>query len=145
MKPDHRGRSGRHSARPAKNGPSSINGPFVPLRKELIESDALGCLGLAARRCLDRLLSEHMAQGGRENGKLKATYDDFAAFGVRRASIPAALRELEGAGLVVIEVRGRGGNREYRKASVYRITSFPPKTRTRQTNGALTSPPLPEI
>lgn len=119
---DHRGRTGSHSARPAKRRRGEITEQFVPMVLSLLESDALASLSLAARRCLDRLLIEHMLHAGKENGALPVTYDDFAAFGVRRASIADALRELEAAGLIEFVVRGRGGNREYRKASVFRIT-----------------------
>lgn len=121
-KQDHRGRTGRHSARPTKTRRGSITEQFVPLVISLLESDALASLSLAARRCLDRLLIEHMHHAGKENGRLKVTYEDFAAFGVRRASIAAALRELEDTKLIVVVERGRGGNREYRKATVFRIT-----------------------
>ena len=124
-KRDHRGRTGRHSARPLKGRRGSINERFVPMLLSLLASDALGALSLAARRCLDRFLIEHMHHAGKENGRLKVTYDDFAAFGVRRASVAAALRELENVRLIEVVERGRGGNREYRKATVFRITFLP--------------------
>ncbi|MFP5481148.1 MAG: hypothetical protein ACLGIE_15895 [Alphaproteobacteria bacterium] len=121
-KRDHRGRTGSHSARPSRTRPGSITEQFVPLVLSLLESDALAVLSLAARRCLDRLLIEHMNHAGKENGRLKVTYEDFASFGVRRASIAAALRELEEVRIIEVVERGRGGNREYRKATVFRIT-----------------------
>lgn len=91
----------------------------------MLESDALANLSLAARRCLDRLMIEHMQHAGKENGNLRCTYTDFEKFGVRRASVAEAIREIEAAGLVVVEERGRGGNREYRKPSIYRLTWLP--------------------
>jgi DNA-binding transcriptional ArsR family regulator len=122
---DHRGRTGSHSARPSRTRRGSITEQFVPMVLSLLESDALATLSLAARRCLDRFLIEHMQHAGKENGRLKVTYEDFATFGVRRASIAAALRELEERGLIEVVERGRGGNREYRKATVFRITFLP--------------------
>lgn len=97
----------------------------MPIVLSLLESEALASLSLAARRCLDRLLIEHMLHAGKENGRLKVTYEDFARFGVRRASIAEALREIEERGLIEVVERGRGGNREYRKATVFRITFLP--------------------
>lgn len=122
---DQRGRTGSHSARPAKTRKGAIEEQFVPMVRSLLESEALAALSLAARRCLDRLLIEHMLHAGKENGRLKVTYQDFADFGIRRASIAGALREIEATGFVEAVERGRGGNREYRKATVYRLTFLP--------------------
>ena len=101
---------------------SSIEGPIVAHRLELMESDSMASLNMAARRVLDRLEFEHMHHGGKENGNLPCTYEDFARFGVRRQSIPRAIKALVRAGLVVITHKGRGGNAEWRQASPYHFT-----------------------
>lgn len=122
-KTDHRGRSGRHSVRPAKPGKvGSIQGQFLALPRDLLESAACAEMSLAAHRVLYRICIEHMAHGGRENGKLPVTYDDFEAFGVRRASVAAAIRQLEALGLIEVTDRGRGGNAEFRRPSRFRVT-----------------------
>ncbi len=82
----------------------------------------MAALAPAARRCLDRLELEHLDHAGKENGRLVVTYDDFARFGIRRASITSALEQLEAVGFLRVMERGRGGNSEYRKASKYRLT-----------------------
>lgn len=122
MKKDHRGRTGSHSARPTKRRSGSLDGPFIAHRREMLSSYAFAALSLAARRCLDRLEVEHMNHAGRENGNLIVTYADFEAFGIRRSSVSAAIRELEALGFIEITFKGRGGNAEFRKASKYRIT-----------------------
>lgn len=119
-KRDHRGRTGAHSARPAKS--SGIEGQFIAHRIEMLESTAWASLNLAARRVLDRLEIEHAHHGGKENGKLPCTYDDFERFGVRRASVAAAIRLLEAAGLLEVTHSGRGGNGEFRDPARYRLT-----------------------
>lgn len=122
-KADHRGRTAGHSARRLKPGRvPAIQGQFLALRRDLLESDAWTEMTLAARLALDRLAIEHMAHGGKENGNLIVTYDDFAAFGVRRASVAEAIRLLEKLGLIVVTERGRGGNAEFRRPARYRVT-----------------------
>lgn len=121
MKRDHRYRTGKHSARPSKKG-STITEPFVMHRQSLIESDAMGALTLAARRVLDRLQMEHLAHAGKENGRLVVTFEQFEKFGVRRASVAAAIDLLVNVGLVEITEQGRGGNREFRRPNRYRLT-----------------------
>lgn len=106
----------------ARRKASTIEGPFVAHRLDLMESDAMASLNMAARRVLDRLEIEHMQHGGKENGNLPCTYDDFARFGVRRQSVPQAIKALVRAGLVAIEHKGRGGNAEFRQANRYRLT-----------------------
>jgi hypothetical protein len=49
---------------------------------------------------LDFLLIEHMNHAGKENGNLKATYEQLEQFGVRKNSIGDALAELYDVGLV---------------------------------------------
>jgi hypothetical protein len=54
--------------------------PFVMLPRSLIQSDAWRSAGINARRFVDFLLLEHMAHGGKENGKLKAPYRQLEQF-----------------------------------------------------------------
>jgi hypothetical protein len=122
-KVDHRGRNGRHSARPKRRG--AIDGPFVPHRKDMLESAAFRALSFPARQVLDRLELEHMNHGGQENGALIVTHDQFEAYGVRRASVSKAIAELENRGFVEVTKRGRGGNADFRAPNTYRLTYLP--------------------
>jgi len=119
-KRDHRGRTGAQSARPGKAG--GIEGQFIAHRIEMLESSAWASLTFAARRILDRLEIEHAHHGGKENGNLPCTYDDFERFGVRRASVAAGIRLLVAGGFVEVTHSGRGGNGEFRDPARYRLT-----------------------
>lgn len=108
--------------------PSHIAGQFIAHRVEMLESPAWAALSFAARRILDRLEIEHAHHGGKDNGNLPCTYDDFERFGVRRKSIAPAIRQLVECGFVEITRKGSGGNAEFRQPSRYRLTYLPTKT-----------------
>src|SRR5262245_47564789 len=98
-----------------------IGGQFVLHPVALIR--VLRGLSPTARRILDTLEIEHCRRGGRENGHLQCPYDFLARHaGVRRASIPDALRELESAGLVKKARQGRRSWADLRAPSLYRVT-----------------------
>jgi hypothetical protein len=100
----------------------SIDGPWVPRSKELLESPAYQVLSRAAHQALSRIEIEHMAHGGFENGKLIVTYDQFVEYGLHRRSIAPALRELEAVHLVEVTERGSSGNGEWRRPNEFRLT-----------------------
>jgi hypothetical protein len=75
---------------------------YVKRRRSLNESAAMAQLTLAAHRILLRLEIELLTHGGKNNGKLIVTYDDFEQFGIRRKSIAPAIRMLVAVGLIEI-------------------------------------------
>ena len=79
----------------------------------------------AARHCLFRILYEHTAHGGTENGNLPVTYDDFERYGVRRKSVKRALQELVALGLISIVSPGRAGFGIGRCPGRYALTWLP--------------------
>jgi hypothetical protein len=91
----------------------------------MLESSAWGALSGAARQIVFRVAIEHMAHAGTENGNLIITYDDFAAFGIRRSSVAKAIRDAEALGWIKVTFRGRGGNAEFREASRYAVGWLP--------------------
>jgi hypothetical protein len=105
----------------AKRG-MTIEGPFVPHRRVLILSPASRVLSLVGRKILDRLELEVMNHGGKENGRLAVTFEQFISFGVHRNGVAKGVREVVALGLVVITEPGRAGNAGYRKPSRYRLT-----------------------
>ncbi|MDF2797646.1 MAG: hypothetical protein K0R85_390 [Devosia sp.] len=107
---------------PARKRELKIEGAWIPHRLEMLTSDAWKALSPVGRQVLDRLEVEHMQHAGTENGNLPCTYADLEAYGVRRRSIPDALRQLDRLGFIRVEERGRGGNAEFRRASRYRLT-----------------------
>jgi hypothetical protein len=101
---------------------SQIAGQFVARTVEMIRSPAFSALSLSGHRVIARIEIEHCDHGGAKNGKLPVTYDDFEAFGINRHAIGPAIRECVALGFVEVTERGRAGNSEWRKASVYRLT-----------------------
>jgi hypothetical protein len=95
--------------------------PFVMHDLQLRESPAWRALPDNARRALDRLEVELMRHAAYENGSLQCTYSDFAKAGIRRASIPLALRQLVELGFIEIK-QGRRAISKYRNPSLYRLT-----------------------
>jgi hypothetical protein len=87
---------------------------FTSRPVELLESPALRVLSQYAHLALLRIELELRRHGGHDNGKLIVTTRQFMEYGIPRRQIPAALRELEALGIVVI-LHGRGGNAEHRK------------------------------
>lgn len=83
--------------------------PWVWLSAALLASPAWRSMSVNARRALDRLMLEHMAHGGKENGKLQVTHRDFIEAGVSRDFVADAIDELEHLRLIRITSRGRGG------------------------------------
>ena len=82
--------------------------PWVWLTQELVQSPAWQGMPLCARRALDRIIVEHMAHAGRENGGLIVTYDDFVSGGVgSRSGTARAIRILEALGFIEVTVTGR--------------------------------------
>jgi hypothetical protein len=98
---------------------------WTSLATELLESPAHRVLGLAERRILDRLQIELRHHGGKDNGKLPVTFQDFHEYGVRRCSIAPAIRVLVALGLIEVTQRGRAGNAGFRLVSRYRLTYLP--------------------
>lgn len=88
---------------------------------ELIESPALRALSRHAHLALLRIELELRHQGGRCNGKLVVTTEQFIEYGIERRRIPGALRELEAVGIVVVTERGRGGNAEHHQPHRFRL------------------------
>src|SRR5262245_2747805 len=99
-----------------------IGGQFIGHQATMIR--VLRELSLTAWRILATLEIEHCRHGGRENGKLVSTYDDFECH-VQRSSIRQALDELVAAGLIEIVRPGRRSYADLRTPSIYRLTYLP--------------------
>ncbi|KZK76156.1 hypothetical protein PsAD46_05413 [Pseudovibrio sp. Ad46] len=89
-----------------KNKPPE--GDWIWVTGELLESETYRSLSINARKVLDRLKIEHIAHGGKENGKRKVTHLQFAEYGVGRNRIADAIDELAYVGLIAVN-RGRAG------------------------------------
>src|SRR5258708_2059621 len=84
-----------------------IEGPFTPLKLELLQSKAWRSMSINMRRVIDLLMTEHMLHGGWQNGQLITTYDQMQDHGIGRAYIADAISGLEDRGLIAIVDLGR--------------------------------------
>jgi hypothetical protein len=101
---------------------TSIGEQFAPHTIAMLRSPAWRALGLSARRVLDRIEIELADHGGKDNGKLPVTYNDFVQYGIHRHSIRSAIREVVTLGFVEITEPGRAGNAEWRRPNLFRLT-----------------------
>jgi hypothetical protein len=109
----------------SKKNSRRIEGQFVPILVETLDSPAWRVLSLAARRILDRLEIEWARHGGNLNGKLIVTFAQFVAYGVHRNAIGPAIRELVTLGFIEVTEQGCAGNADFRRPNKYRITYYP--------------------
>ncbi|MFZ2068389.1 MAG: hypothetical protein WAV27_20645 [Xanthobacteraceae bacterium] len=115
-------RKDKHYPRAGRRALGTIRGSWVAYRVDMLESPAFCELNLSERRVLNRLEIEHMSHGGRENGILATTYDDFQVYGIHRHSIGPAIRCLVALGFLEVTEAGRAGNAEWRRPNRFRLT-----------------------
>jgi phytoene dehydrogenase-like protein len=106
---------------------TSFRGQFAGRLIEMLESPAHRALSLSALRVICRLEIENAHHGGKENGHLPVTYDDFERFGVHRHAIRPAIQEAVALGFLEITRQGRAGNAEFRSPNYFRLTFRPAK------------------
>lgn len=90
------------------------------ITRELINSPAYRALSGNGLKIISRLLEEHMAHGGEANGELIVTHKQFAAYGMRLASVADAVREAEYMGFITVDrgIAYKGGH----EPNLYRLT-----------------------
>jgi hypothetical protein len=109
----------------SRQAPETPSGQWCSRPREMMESAAYRVLSRAAHLALSRIELENRYHAGKENGRLPVTYEQFERYGLDRASIAPALRELEALGFVEITQHGRGGNAEYRSPNLFRLSYEP--------------------
>lgn len=95
-----------HKLREKRNRPPADE-PWIWFTRELLKSEAWCALSRARLRVVFRVMPEHMAHAGTENGNLVVTYADFEKFGIRREAMRTAISEVSACGLVIVIERGR--------------------------------------
>ena len=99
--------------------------PWTWLNRDLLQSSAWRAMGINARKLMDFLLLDHMANAGVENGALCATYEQLVDFGLTRSEISRAIDDLENLGLVSCQ---RGGRWNFtNQPSRFRLTFYTDK------------------
>ena len=105
------------------------------LTQEMLESSAWRAMSFAARKIIDRLIVEHLAHAGTENGNLISTYSDFEKFEIRAAGVlPRAIVAAETLGFIDVIKRGGSAYADLRFPSIYFAgMAFPAKTAQHRT------------
>jgi hypothetical protein len=120
-KTDQKGRTLSAGMQPRRRR-NSIAEQFIAHTRAMRESPAWRALPDNARRLLDLLELEHMRHGGCENGRLGLTYGQFKLGGIRRASVPLAIRQCERLGFLEVTLRGYRAAGGFHVSSIYRLT-----------------------
>lgn len=89
--------------------PPSDQGGWMAITRDFLESAAYRSLSVNGRKCLDRLIIEHIGHNRLENGRLVVTHEHFIDYGVTGEYVGDALDELAYKGLLKAE-RGKAGN-----------------------------------
>ena len=98
---------------------------YVRIRDRMLMSPARRVLSRAARQILDGIEIELLRHGGKDNGALIVTYENFKQYGVHHNAIGPGLREVEVLGFIEITQRGFAGNADERQPHRYRLTYLP--------------------
>jgi hypothetical protein len=61
--------------------PPTDQGGWMAITRDFLESPAYRSLSVNARKCLDRLIIEHIGHGRTENGRLIVTHEQFKTYG----------------------------------------------------------------
>lgn len=102
---------------------------WVWFTQEMLESPAFRAMNRSSFLILNRICLEHMAHAGSDNGRLPVTQRQFAAYGVRKQSVPAAIAELEALGFAVRTDPGCKYFGEFEgRAARFRLTWLPVTT-----------------
>ncbi len=109
--------------------------PWMWFTHEMMELEAWRALTLPARKVIDRVVIEHFAHGGTQNGQLVVTYDDFVGYGLSSRRITAqAIRIAVALGFLDIAMRGVRAFGSARRPSRYGLTWLPRSDRTPASN-----------
>jgi hypothetical protein len=86
---------------------------FIMRTIEMLESAAYRALSASGHRVLARIEIEHGHHGGKENGRLPVTFDNFEEYGMSPKSVAPALREVQALGFVIVTKKGRPSKSDF--------------------------------
>jgi hypothetical protein len=75
---------------------------------------------------IERLEVEHMRHGGKENGNLVVSYDQFEAYGVSRRAICQMIEVGQALGIIEV-IKPENWYGDVRPPNIYRLTYIPAK------------------
>jgi hypothetical protein len=88
----------------------------------MLRSPAFRALSLTGHRILACIECEYCLHGGKDNGKLPVTHQNFQRFGIHHHCIGPGLRETQALGFIEITQRGLAGNADHRRPNLFRVT-----------------------
>ena len=113
----------RHVTKGERSFISVPEEPWVPISRSMLESPAWRVLSRAGFLVISRLCVEHAKHGGKENGRLAVSFDDFEKFGIDRHAIKRTLLEVDQLGFVRCTLPGRRAwGADPGRVATYRIT-----------------------
>lgn len=86
---------------------------------------AYRALNLSEHRIIARIRIELAHHGGRDNGKLPVTFQNFRQYGVRWESIAPSIRAAEALGFIRVTRYGQASTGEFRIATLFALTHLP--------------------
>jgi hypothetical protein len=99
---------------------------FVARPIEMLESPAYRALSATGHRALSRIEIELANHGGKDNGRLPVTSEDFEQYGMDPKSVAPAVREVEALGFVEVTERGRPSKSDFKRhPNRFRLTYLP--------------------
>ena len=99
---------------------------WVPHRLDMMASPAWRSRPRPLAKMIERLEIEHMRHGGKENGNLVVTYDQFEAYGVSRRAICQMIEAGQALGIIEV-IKPENWYGDVRPPNVYRLTYIPAK------------------
>jgi hypothetical protein len=87
----------------------------------MIESPAWRSQSLSGHRLRDRIEIELCKHGGKDNGRLPVTHQDFIDYGIDHDAIAPAIREQEALGFIGV-IPGFAGKAGQRRPNLFRLT-----------------------
>jgi hypothetical protein len=127
------GAAGARRFREANRPPQDAGG-FFWFTSDMLNSPSWLAMPFNARRVVEGIASEHMAQGGTRNGELIVTYENLIARGIRRQAIPPAINIAEALGWIDVTFRGGMAYGAARCPSTYGLTWLPRSDERAATN-----------
>ena len=105
-------KTGRSTGKSSDKRAARVNAPpageaWVWATTAMLASPAWRALSRSAIQVIIRIWIEHSQHGGRDNGRLPVTFDNFEEFGIDRKNIKASLDEAEALGFIFRTEKGR--------------------------------------
>lgn len=105
---------------------------WMPITYELLNSIAWKALPINSKRLIEFLIIEHISKSRRENGYLKAPYNQLVEHGISRGKIREAISDAVSLGLIEFEA-GRYKGDSKSECNLYTLTFEPKKCFNKET------------